>query len=83
VIEMAGIKMVDFSALGDGVIDSGITGSDFGGFIEHGTGRIIGASPGRWLRSKIVPNGNLQEPSVSCSSRISIISNQNKHIDSR
>ena len=56
---MASIKVVDPSALGEGVIDSWVAGSDFGGFVFHNTGRIVCASPRRWMRSKVITNRDL------------------------
>ena len=82
-VEMTGIKIVDSIAFAEGGIDSRIGAPDLGGFIKYCTGWIMDASPRGWLWSKIVPNGNLHEPTISCSSPITIISNKNKHVDSR
>jgi len=64
VVEVGDIKIVDLTSVPEGFIDSGIAWSDVFGFIYHDTGRIIGGSPGRWQRSKIVSDRNLEEPSV-------------------
>src|SRR5271170_3535893 len=79
---MISIEVVDFSALGEVVIDSWITRADFGGFVFDDTGGIVCAGPWRWLRSEIISNGDLYEPAVGCSGGVAIVRDENKDIDS-